>query len=106
MDEFQPGRLKGSNDMLPNTAEPHGPPVPGKAPIIVQNGLMNQWPAHAEYHPDAGWHTVVYAFAETSVRPGLDLQFRPSDPSPEFVAQARCDYPGWAERIPNDKDRT
>ena len=100
MDEFQPGRLKGSNDLLPNTAEPQAPLVPGEAPTIVQEGLMNQWPARVMYHPAPGWYTVVAAFAEISVRPGLDLQFRPSDPSPEFIAQANLDHPGWAKRLP------
>ena len=100
MDEFQPGRIKGPDGLLPNTAEPQASIVPGKAPTIVQEGLMNQWPARVEYHPGVGWHTVVAAFAETSVRSGLDLQFRPSDPSPEFIAQANLDHPGWAKRLP------
>lgn len=94
-----------SRDLLPNTSGPHGTPVPGgETPTIVQEGLMNQWPAHAEYRPGTGWFTVVSAFGQTSVRPGLDRQFRPSDPSPEFIAQARLDHPDWLEHMTEPVD--
>ncbi len=83
-------------DEIPDTQAEYGTPRPNRPKaIIVQEGFMNQWHARAEYRPGEGWSTLVFAFEKASVRPGLDRQFRPVEPSAEFLAQARKDDPEW-----------
>jgi hypothetical protein len=93
-------------DLLPNTAGHYGHPVPANGkPTLVQDGIMShQWAARAEYYPEAGWFTVVNAFEQASVREGLDRQFRPANPSPEFLAQAEKDHPDWLEHMAEADD--